>query len=77
MWTNYFKSILGVSESILYANSDIILFAFVLVIDLTNEKTTFQPIEYWLKDLQVYIEVKQILLEGGWLSDNLITAVQR
>ncbi len=51
--------------------------AFVLVIDLTTEEATCQPIEYWLKDLQVYIEEKKILLEGGWLSDNLITAVQR
>ncbi len=30
--------------------------AFVLVIDLTNEEATCQPIEYWLKDLQVYIQ---------------------
>ncbi len=27
--------------------------------------------------MQVYIEEKKILLDGGWLSDNLITAVQR
>lgn len=37
----------------------------------------YKPIEYWLEDLEVYKEEKKILVEGGWISDNLITAVQR
>lgn len=46
-----------------------------IVIDLTKDKKKYKPIEYWL-DLEIYKSEKKILVEGGWLSDNVITAVQ-
>jgi len=36
-----------------------------------------EPIRYWVKEFELYEDEKRSLLEGGWISDNLITVVQR
>lgn len=45
------------------------------VIDLTANNKTYKPIEYWLKDLEVYADEKIIILEDGWIPYNIISAV--
>lgn len=49
----------------------------IAVVDLTKDTKKYKPIEYWIEDLGLYKEEKAFLLEGRWVSDNLITAVQQ
>ena len=36
----------------------------------------YSPINYWIKDLGLQARDKKLLLEGGWIEDNVMTAAQ-
>lgn len=55
----------------------ILILTTVEIIDLTKEtRSKCKPIQYWIKDLALYTQDKKCLLNGGWLSDAVITAGQ-
>ena len=46
------------------------------MIDLTKEADV-PPIKFWIKDLCLFPSDKQVLLNGDWLTDAIITAGQK
>ena len=51
------------------------LLSSVELIDLTSSDAG-KPIEYWMKDHQLYEADKESLDQGKWLTDNIMDAAQ-